>query len=95
MQIRLENFRGNPVNFMRQAGYAFDRNEDAEMSFVRRISGDYPRLHAYSHLEDTTLVINLHLDQKRPTYQAGRAHSGEYDSPLVMAEGERIKSLHR
>ncbi len=104
---------------MRQAGYAFDRQEGEELSFARRISGDYPRFHAYvsqmsnvsaqggsppkadaprehaSGGNDQMLIINLHLDQKRPSYGTARAHSGEYDSPLVANEGQRIKSFHR
>ena len=80
---------------MRSAGYAFDRQEGDELSFARRISGDYPRWHAYTHQEDNSLIINLHLDQKKPSYGTNHAHSGEYDGPLVAAESQRIKLLHR
>lgn len=39
------------------------------------------------------LVINLHVDQKAPTYQRGRAHAGEYDGPLVEQEAARLREL--
>jgi hypothetical protein len=94
MQIRLENTKLNPASFMRSCGYSLERAEGNELSFMRRIAGsDYPRLHAYTHMEDGTLVINLHLDQKKPSYDGANAHSGEYDSDLVTEESERIKSF--
>ena len=81
---------------MRSCGYAFDRQTGDEQSFMRRIAGyDYPRLHAYIHLESKTLVVNLHLDQKKPSYGTNHAHSGEYDREVVTAEAERIKMLSR
>jgi hypothetical protein len=96
MQLRLENFRENPTVFMRSCGYSFDRQENNEWSFVHRLSGqDYPRFHAYVHQQENSLVINLHLDQKKPSYGVNHAHSGEYDGPLVLNEGERIKLFHR
>ena len=78
---------------MRSLGYSFDRQEVDEWSFVRRISGDYPRYHAYTHLETSTLVINLHIDQKKPSYSGTRAHAGEYDGELVEREIARIRSF--
>lgn len=39
------------------------------------------------------LVISLHVDQKAPTYQQGRTHSGEYDGPLVEQEAARLRTL--
>ena len=78
MQIRLENLKINPTFFMRSCGYAFERQEGNELSFMRRLAGrDYPRFHAYTHMEDRVLVVNLHLDQKKPSYGGSNAHSGE------------------
>lgn len=94
MQLRLENFKENPTVFMRSLGYSFDRQENNEWSFVRRISGDYPRYHAYVHLETNALVINLHIDQKKPSYSGTRAHAGEYDGTLVEQEITRLKNTH-
>ncbi len=93
MQIRLENIKSNPASFMRSCGYSLERAEGNELSFMRRIAGggDYPRLHAYTHMEEDIFVINLHLDQKKPSYDGSSAHSGEYDSDIVVDEAERIK----
>jgi len=64
------------------------------MNFMRRLSGyDYPRFHIYVHEETDALVINLHLDQKKPSYGSAAAHSGEYEGETVAAEAQRIKSL--
>jgi len=79
---------------MRSCGYSLERAEGNELSFMRRTSGgEYPRLHAYTHTEGSVLVINLHLDQKKPSYEGSRTHSGEYDGELIETETERIKSL--
>lgn len=87
---------------MRSCGYAFEHKTNNEQSFVRRVTGyDYPRFHAYIHTKQNytlhtksyKLIINLHIDQKKPTYGSHTAHSGEYDGELVSAELERIKRL--
>ena len=76
MKIKLENFGGNIMSFMRSCGYAFiDRSPDDEWNFARRTAGgDYPRFHCYLKKEQGVLIINLHLDQKRPSYQGSRGH---------------------
>ena len=88
---------------MRSRGYAFDKKNDEEYSFVRRISGqEFPRFHAYVKIatssptapprnDEKDLIINLHLDQKRPSYETGPAHSGEYDGELVKEEIRRLE----
>ena len=64
------------------------------MGFVRRLSGEeYPRFHVYSHIEERVFVINLHLDQKKPSYEGTSAHGGEYIGELVKEEMERIKKF--
>lgn len=61
-----------------------------------RISGrDYPRFHAYVKMQGKDLVVNLHLDQKKPSYQGSHRHSAEYDTELVVQEAERIKAYFR
>jgi len=37
--------------------------------------------------------LNLHLDQKQPSYAGAPAHNAEYDGDLVAAEMARIKSF--
>lgn len=94
MTIRINNFKQSPVDFMRSCGYAFDRETGIEASCMRRLSGhDYPRYHAYVKKDGTALIINLHIDQKKPSYDGTRAHSGEYDGDLVEREMERIQGF--
>jgi len=85
-------FQRNIYNLMRQAGYHPEAGDEktGEPSFIRRLgTDDYPRFHAYVSRE--TSEINLHLDQKKPSYEGATAHSGEYDGELVEKEAERIK----
>lgn len=88
-------FSGNVYNLMRQAGYhphETGGGKAGELSFVRRLNAaDYPRFHAYVSRE--TNKINLHLDQKKPSYEGTVAHSGEYQGELVEKEAERIKKI--
>lgn len=88
-------FSGNIYNLMRQAGYhPHETGEEkaGESSFARRLSNsDYPRFHVYVSHE--THELNLHLDQKKPSYEGATAHSGEYEGELVEKEAERIKQI--
>jgi len=95
MKLVFENIRENPINLLRSAGYAFQRKEGEEMSFVKIFSrSGYPRFHIYCHLEDSRLVANLHLDQKKNTYGNETRHHGEYDnSPTVEEEAAKLKSI--
>ncbi|MBI2624748.1 MAG: hypothetical protein HYW70_00165 [Candidatus Nealsonbacteria bacterium] len=73
---------------MRNIGYTPLRE-----SYVKRLGqGDYPRFHAYIKQAGGKLIINLHLDQKKPIYKGVSAHSGEYVGELVEKEAERIKN---
>lgn len=102
MRIILK-FPGNVYNLMRQMGYhphETGEEKDRESSFVRSLSvGDYPRFHVYVSLRygsgqaPQEVIINLHLDQKKPIYKGVSAHSGEYDGELVEREAERIKQV--
>ena len=38
-------------------------------------------------------IFKLHLDQKKPSYEGSKKHSGEYDGPLVEGEAKRIKNI--
>lgn len=85
-------FQGvNIGNSMRKCGYAPDKLGDAFSKPLR--SGRYPKFHIYYTRGKTTLALDLHLDQKQPSYQGSHAHSGEYDGALVETEVERIKTL--
>ena len=82
----------NILSVMRKAGYNhfIDPNTNEE-SFVLRTGPDfYPRFHVYIHENQSTIGIDLHLDQKKPQYKGARAHNGEYDGPVVERELSRI-----
>ncbi|HPV70954.1 MAG TPA: hypothetical protein PKY08_03650 [Candidatus Magasanikbacteria bacterium] len=80
-------------NLLRGCSYAaFTDPRTGQESFVRRLTGDfYPRFHVYAEENDKQLVINLHLDQKKPSYGETHAHSGEYDGEIVEQEGRRLQ----
>lgn len=83
----------NPAQFMRQAGYGYLQGRDGG-SFVRTFGrSPYPRFHAYLEDRGEIAVVNLHLDQKQPGYGGQARHNGEYDSPTVMAEINRLEQL--
>jgi len=82
----------NLYSLMRRLGYHPKR--ERKQSFVRRLTtSDYPRFHIYLKTENNKIIINLHLDQKKPNYKGSPAHAGEYNSRVVKQEAERIKGL--
>ena len=95
MKFILPNITDNPVNLLRRAGYAFQRREGKEMSFIRPLAASgYPRFHMYTTMRGEDLCISFHLDQKRETYGSDTRHHGEYDeSGPLREEASRIKSF--
>jgi len=95
MKIEIKGIKGNPVNVLRRAGYAFQRNEGKEMSFVRPLaSAGYPRFHMYAEVIGFDMLINIHLDQKKETYGDATRHHGEYENDgALKVEAERIKTI--
>ena len=104
MKIIIENIKENPANALRRAGYHFERRHEdtGEISAARSFgAGGFPKFHTYAQLVPSTgsrqagenLLINLHLDQKRPSYSGTSAHGGEYEGKLLDQEAERIKSI--
>jgi len=88
-------------SFMRQAGYApaFAKatagKPAGEFAFNRSLTGsDYPKFHVYAMAQEGTASLNLHLDQKKPSYAGSHAHSAEYDGQLVEQEISRIQSYN-
>lgn len=79
---------------VQRCGYAQFRDpRTGEFSFTRRLgSGFYPRFHLYVDERSDRLILNLHLDQKRPSYGTGHAHSGEYEGSTVEQEARRISA---
>lgn len=95
MQISFKSVQ-SPYNLMRKCGY-HPRGTDkktGQMIFARRLGvSDYPRFHAYLKLKEGRVVINLHLDQKKPVYKGTPAHGAEYEGGVVEREAERIKQV--
>ena len=86
----------NPYNLMRQLGYHPEGKDEktGEWIFAKRLStSDYPRFHVYLKSESDKIIINLHLDQKRPIYKGTPAHAAEYKGEIIEKEAERIKNL--
>lgn len=95
MKINFANNINQHADYLvRRCGYGQIRDSrSGETSYVRRLRTDfYPRFHLYINSENP-LVLNLHLDQKKASYEGFTAHSGDYDSDLVKQEGERIYNL--
>ncbi|OGZ17921.1 MAG: hypothetical protein A2Z78_01810 [Candidatus Nealsonbacteria bacterium RBG_13_36_15] len=80
----------------RKLGYIPKEIVGDEFNLVRQIRGNkYPRFHLYlkEDRERNLLFLNLHLDQKRPSYVGTPAHGGEYTGKVVEDETERIKQI--
>lgn len=92
MKVLLPKPTYPPKVMMQRAGYVeFLDPRFGERSYTRRLGTHfYPRFHVYLEERDGQLTVNLHLDQKQPSYPGFRKHSGEYDGPLVTAEAERL-----
>jgi hypothetical protein len=85
-----QKFSSSGDFLVRRCGYGQIRDKTGQVSYVRRLrSGFYPRFHLYINSENP-LVLNLHLDQKKPSYKGYLAHGGDYDSEIVKREAERV-----
>lgn len=83
----------NIQNLMRKIQYHYLGQKDNQLSFSKPLgSTRYPRFHIYLTQDGTEIEMNIHLDQKAPSYGKETAHSGEYDGSLVEKEVIRIKS---
>lgn len=84
----------NPIVFIRRCGYGeyYDKRLK-KVSYMKRarMTDMFPRFHVYIDERGDEVVFDLHLDQKRPTYEGVSAHSGEYEGTAVEREGERIR----
>jgi hypothetical protein len=91
-----KQIKENPQMILRRLGYHPSSSAYTKgISYIRRLGPYfYPRFHIYLTKDKKgNVVLNLHLDQKRPSYPQGHAHSAEYDSPPVIQEAERIKNF--
>ncbi|MFA6321872.1 MAG: hypothetical protein WCX71_00140 [Candidatus Buchananbacteria bacterium] len=89
-------FHQNLSLFMRRSGYhEFNDYNTGKTSYIKRLGEVfYPRYHVYIEQDrDNRVSINLHLDQKKPSYAGAHAHSAEYDGPVVEREAQRLEGL--
>lgn len=84
-----------PETLIRRAGYAEHRDSHStQISYTHRLGPEfYPRFHVYLEASGGGVSFDLHIDQKKPSYGAGHAHSGEYEGPLVEREIGRIRDF--
>ncbi len=97
MKLFLQNpLPDNPEALVKRAGYAehYDHNTQ-HTSYVHRLGTEfYPRFHVYLEAQGNGVTIDLHLDQKKPSYGGGsHAHAGEYDGLLVEREVARLRDF--
>lgn len=89
-------FKGhNSRDLIRRCSYGewHDRKFD-KTSYTRKLgTGNYPRFHVYLTEADNYFEVDLHLDQKQPSYGTAAAHSGEYDGVQVENEARRITAI--
>ena len=90
MQIKNPKFNDNILNLIRSLGYIFIEQINEEWNFAKKIGADYPRFHCYAKKNGSDLIINLHLDQKKPSYGGSSAPAGEYNGPLIEQEASQI-----
>lgn len=84
-------------SIMQKVGYFenYDHRTN-QVSYIHRLSKTsfYPRFHCYINEDKNGVrIINLHLDQKQPSYAGASAHNAEYDSEVVVKESDRIKDI--
>ena len=98
MRIEITLPRENILSMMRSCGYAPEGTDGntGEQKWTHPLMGRrYPRFHIYSKVlsNNTKAILELHLDQKQPSYEGSHAHSGEYDGFVVTAEAQRIQQI--
>lgn len=76
-----------------RAGYHQFRDPNTgKISYSHRLgSYHYPRFHLYVTERENEVLLDLHLDQKQPSYAGSHMHSGEYDGETVEREVKRLK----
>ena len=85
--IKKNKFDENLYALMRKCGY-MPFND----SYIKRLApSGYPRFHIYISEIDEKYILDLHLDQKKPSYDRENAHSGEYEGEIVEEEARKIE----
>ena len=67
------------------------------MSFIKPLARNgYPRFHIYAELEDGSLIVSLHLDQKKETYGDATRHHGEYENDgALQIDATRVQQMFK
>jgi hypothetical protein len=94
LTVSSSQLNSTPNIFLRNIGYVYIRDRrNGQESYVRRLTGNfYPRFHCYVFSQGGQTTFTLHLDQRPTRYEGQTAHAGEYDSPLVREEFERLQA---
>lgn len=95
MKFKIQNVDRSINNLTRTIGYqpAYFQKKGEFSLILRLTKEDYPRFHLYVKQEAQNFIFNLHLDQKKPSYNSSHAHNGEHNGEIIEAETERIRSL--
>lgn len=90
-----DNFTDNDYSLMRKCGYQPNLANKNSLSYLRKLHYNqfYPRFHLFLERKLNKLIFNIHLDQKKPSYQGQKAHSGESHSQVIIEEINRIKNI--
>ena len=87
----------NPVQLLRTLGYITIKESYGEFNLVKQLARNpFPRFHLFlKEINKNSFSLNLHFDQKQPSYGKQAAHSGEYesDNPLLKEEVGVIRQL--
>jgi hypothetical protein len=98
MQLRFnKKFKYTPQMLLRRCGYIPWRDQySGEIKYIRRLRAMafYPRFHIFCQYDSReNLILNLHLDARRPMHKIGiKTYEGE-ESAVVQNEAERIKKI--
>lgn len=94
MTFKINNLNYNVPELARRLGYRpIGYTSQNELNCVRPLGGDYPRFHIYLKEEPQVIIFNIHLDQKKPSYEGTAAHAGDYESDTVKQEVQRVKEI--
>jgi len=95
MELILKHTDKSVHDIMELTGYkTIHFQGDGEFSIVRPIRrGGYPRFHLYGVQQNSTIILNLHLEQRRPSYENVDSHTGETEGSEIKEEMARIEKL--
>ncbi|MCH7492991.1 hypothetical protein IID19_05420 [Patescibacteria group bacterium] len=89
------NLNINEKVLLNRLGYHLHRDRHSnQISYIKRLGGQqYPRWHIYVNNNGSEIIFNLHLDEKKPSYEGSPRHSGQYSGEVVANEANRINDF--